>query len=246
MRLYAMKNLNHIANNNCFGQFCKAESNKLQEKSSPSVFKESNHAADFTADSFNHLNVDCLKLISESDGHPSPVVECENGQADRDALLMSGIRFSSIQNAESYVHTKVIAGVAYCESGNDSKDVKESAPAYIKRKVPHTMNIKAAEKILTDDAQNEVPYLTAMQETQVFQSPAFLGANSSRGRWCRQIQQSSSGSGDLIAVGADGRGGRIKVLKSQEQFLGGSKRPKHGAKPRSQFNMEHFFVKQTR
>lgn len=48
------------------------------------------------------------------------------------------------------------------------------------------------------------------------------GANRSAGRWYRQIQ-SSSGSGDLIAVGPDGRGGMIKVLKSHEQIFVGSR-----------------------
>ncbi|KAK8966856.1 hypothetical protein KSP40_PGU004112 [Platanthera guangdongensis] len=74
------------------------------------------------------------------------------------------------------------------------------------------------------------------------------GANRSAGRWCRPIQSSSS-SGDLITVGPDGRGGMIKVLKSNEQIFVGSriqvdsKMPKHVAKPRSQFNIEHFFEK---
>jgi len=46
------------------------------------------------------------------------------------------------------------------------------------------------------------------------------------GKWCKRGQNSESSSsakrssnGDLIAVGADGRGGRIKVLRTPTQIL---------------------------
>jgi len=45
------------------------------------------------------------------------------------------------------------------------------------------------------------------------------------GKWCKRGQNSESSSakrssnGDLIAVGADGRGGRIKVLRTPNQIL---------------------------
>ncbi|KAG9455285.1 hypothetical protein H6P81_008189 [Aristolochia fimbriata] len=90
-------------------------------------------------------------------------------------------------------------------------------------------------------------------------SPALMGpegASRYLGKWCKRglNKVSSSGlSGDLIAVGADGRGGKIKVLKSPSQPLDGDnsfpilpKRCKFGIKEnRSQgsLQIEHYFIK---
>lgn len=145
---------------------------------------------------------------------------------------------------------------------HDSTSGEEGDPTIITRKVTHEMNMRAmaTEQILTDVIPKEVPYFVAKKDSKVCGSPASLGkpcfsgsvdtegANRSAGRWCGQIQSSSS-SGDLIAVGPDGRGGMIKVLKSQQQifagsrFQGSSKMLKHVGMPRSQFNIEHFFEK---
>lgn len=51
------------------------------------------------------------------------------------------------------------------------------------------------------------------------------GGNSSVGKWCKKVpnvfshlrMQASKKNGDLIAVGADGRGGRVKVLRAHDQ-----------------------------
>lgn len=51
------------------------------------------------------------------------------------------------------------------------------------------------------------------------------GTNRYLGKWCKRgqskgsldMQGTSPSSGDLIAVGSDGRGGRIKVLRSLNQ-----------------------------
>ncbi|KAK7274305.1 hypothetical protein RIF29_15388 [Crotalaria pallida] len=93
-------------------------------------------------------------------------------------------------------------------------------------------------------------------------SGGLLGPDGTRrylGKWCKRGQNSAStsakgsGNGDLIAVGADGRGGRIKALRSSNQtFSDGkenslsSKRLKLGSKPNSLpskgcLQMEHFF-----
>ncbi|KAK7382051.1 hypothetical protein VNO80_00713 [Phaseolus coccineus] len=83
------------------------------------------------------------------------------------------------------------------------------------------------------------------------------------GKWCKRGQKSESSSakrssnGDLIAVGADGRGGRIKVLRTPSQILSGgkensasSKRSKLGDKTSSLHSqgclqIEHFFGRVT-
>ncbi|KAE9605375.1 hypothetical protein Lal_00025419 [Lupinus albus] len=83
------------------------------------------------------------------------------------------------------------------------------------------------------------------------------------GKWCKRGQNSEpasakgSGNGDLIAVGADGRGGRTKALRSSNQtFSDGkesslsSKRLKFGSKTNSVqskgcLQIEHFFGRAT-
>ncbi|XP_061349802.1 uncharacterized protein LOC133295040 [Gastrolobium bilobum] len=81
------------------------------------------------------------------------------------------------------------------------------------------------------------------------------------GKWCKRGQNSESTSakgssnGDLIAVGADGRGGKIKVLRTPNQIFSdgkensvSSKRLKFGQKPSSlqskgYLQIEHFFAR---
>ncbi|GMN45067.1 hypothetical protein TIFTF001_014258 [Ficus carica] len=85
------------------------------------------------------------------------------------------------------------------------------------------------------------------------------GTNRYLGKWCKWGQNketrgvNTTSSGDLIAIGADGRGGRIKVLRSLNQSSLdhketsiGVKRFKNGAKTNSQpsrgcLQIEHFF-----
>ncbi|KAL2336038.1 hypothetical protein Fmac_010484 [Flemingia macrophylla] len=93
-------------------------------------------------------------------------------------------------------------------------------------------------------------------------SGGLLGPDGTRrylGKWCKRGLNSESSTakhssnGDLIAVGADGRGGKIKVLRTPSQILSGgkensasSKRLKFGAKTSSLqsqgcLQIDHFF-----
>ncbi|KAK4738838.1 hypothetical protein R3W88_002535 [Solanum pinnatisectum] len=86
------------------------------------------------------------------------------------------------------------------------------------------------------------------------------GTNRHLGKWCKKgqnkgsagLQGSGAGSGDLISVGADGRGGRIKVLRSinqaslDKESTVSIKRCKSGTKTGSSqsqgcLQIEHFF-----
>ncbi|XP_064992130.1 uncharacterized protein LOC135628992 isoform X3 [Musa acuminata AAA Group] len=91
--------------------------------------------------------------------------------------------------------------------------------------------------------------------------PGVLGTsivNKNVGRWCKQVlkkpssslgMEASKSSGDLIAVGADGRGGRIKILRSGGHSLSmqpqspSSKKSKYEANRTSQLQIERFFRK---
>ncbi|KAK4411442.1 hypothetical protein Sango_0217200 [Sesamum angolense] len=91
------------------------------------------------------------------------------------------------------------------------------------------------------------------------------GTNWHLGKWCKKaknqvsttssagLDRSNARAGDLIAVGADGRGGRIKVMRSLDQSsldikdtLPWAKKCKHAAKPnklqrQGYLQIEHFF-----
>ncbi|XP_021767145.1 E3 ubiquitin-protein ligase TRAIP [Chenopodium quinoa] len=86
------------------------------------------------------------------------------------------------------------------------------------------------------------------------------GANRYLGKWCKRPQSksslgSSSNTDTLIAEGADGRGGRVKVLRSLNQasmdardIITSAKRPKSvtkssGMQSQGCLQMEHFFKK---
>ncbi|WCJ22708.1 RING/U-box superfamily protein [Euphorbia peplus] len=87
------------------------------------------------------------------------------------------------------------------------------------------------------------------------------GTNRYLGKWCKRSQSKGEGagasSGNLIAVGSDGRGGRVKVLRSLNQVLDdgkenstAAKRFKHGSKSSSRqspgsLQIEHFFGRAT-
>ncbi|KAL0538149.1 hypothetical protein IC582_027148 [Cucumis melo] len=88
-------------------------------------------------------------------------------------------------------------------------------------------------------------------------SGGLLGPNGSNmylGKWCKRGQTNGSSamqgsrSGELIAVGADGRGGQIKVLRSQNESSlsdatsAGTKRFKNGVK-NVNMRIENFFSK---
>ncbi|KGN45695.1 uncharacterized protein LOC101218841 isoform X2 [Cucumis sativus] len=80
------------------------------------------------------------------------------------------------------------------------------------------------------------------------------GSNMYLGKWCKRGQTNDSSamqgsrSGELIAVGADGRGGQIKVLRSQNESSlsdatsAGTKRFKNGVK-NVNMRIENFFSK---
>nr|GMC80006.1 43kDa postsynaptic protein [Ipomoea batatas] len=90
------------------------------------------------------------------------------------------------------------------------------------------------------------------------------GTNWHLGKWCKKVQNkgstpafqgSTTVAGDLIAVGADGRGGRVKVLRSSNHKAlennnasASAKRIKYGVKASSMqsqgcLQIEHFFSK---
>ncbi|KAG8391879.1 hypothetical protein BUALT_Bualt01G0232800 [Buddleja alternifolia] len=95
------------------------------------------------------------------------------------------------------------------------------------------------------------------------------GTNWHLGKWCKKgqnqgsttlsegLQRPNARSGDLIAVGADGRGGKIKVMRSLHQSSLDikdtsywAKKSKHGARtnmlqPQGCLQIEHFFQRRT-
>ncbi|KAL3622161.1 hypothetical protein CASFOL_033572 [Castilleja foliolosa] len=79
------------------------------------------------------------------------------------------------------------------------------------------------------------------------------GTNWHLGKWCKKARGSNSRSGDLIAVGADGRGGQIKVMRHLDQSSLDIKDTSSWAKkskpvtkpsklqPEGHLKIEHFF-----
>ncbi|XP_020578991.1 E3 ubiquitin-protein ligase TRAIP-like [Phalaenopsis equestris] len=226
VKQYAMENSNR-------NQICRSERTNPQKISSPPVYEENKCAVDWNMDSCNCIDVDNLNLISDSNDYPNLVVKREDGRGDPNAPPISGVGFYSMLNAPAYTMV-----------GNDSKDGEDDS----------------TEKILMSGIQKGVPCYAAKNEAQTCitsacsGNPSFPGSHVSEkayrsmSRWRKHAQPISS-SGDLIVVGADGRGGRIKVLKTRDECLGdsmltvGAKRQKWETKSKCQFHIEHFFEK---
>ncbi|GAV85473.1 zf-RING_2 domain-containing protein [Cephalotus follicularis] len=128
--------------------------------------------------------------------------------------------------------------------------------------------------LLSDDIEEVQPKLNTKKESSSpfpLSKPADIcfsggligpdGTTRYLGKWCKRgqgdgsvaMQGSNASSGDLIAIGADGRGGRIKVLRSLNQYSQdgqeasvSAKRFKYGAKTSNLqtqgcLQIEHFF-----
>ncbi|KAL4186570.1 hypothetical protein AMTRI_Chr09g14760 [Amborella trichopoda] len=104
--------------------------------------------------------------------------------------------------------------------------------------VNRPLDTSLQESLVAESLENISSFIPITKETSVvhidsISTPGFIGSMGSSMRasakWCRPAQSEacSSGSsiprhgvsGDLIAVGSDGRGGRIKVLRSQNSFF---------------------------
>ncbi|KAH7692365.1 TRAF-interacting protein [Dioscorea alata] len=124
-----------------------------------------------------------------------------------------------------------------------------------------TNSTKDVEAVLADAVHKH--QLSANKDLQAHESAACPRQDFTRrnvSKWGRLAEHKSSASASigtqaqvnkrsLITVGADGRGGKIKVLRAHDQYLGvkeqklASKRCKLGANQSGQFQIEHFFEK---
>lgn len=144
---------------------------------------------------------------------------------------------------------------------NDCSFMKETPGLLLK-------DIRQVQSSLQTKAETSSPILLAEPGDRCFAGGLLGpdGGNMYLGKWCKRVQNkapvlggstygSSNGSDGLIAMGADGRGGRVKVLRSANQMtmntkesLVSTKRLKPGAKSnimQSQgcLQIEHFFGK---
>ncbi|XP_048320747.2 uncharacterized protein LOC107432929 [Ziziphus jujuba] len=134
------------------------------------------------------------------------------------------------------------------------------------------VNIDEDVALLHDNGTHDEPMLNIRKESPLppsLSNPGNIcfsggllgpdGSNRYLGKWCKrgpnkEVRQGlSTNTGDLIAVGADGKGGRIKILRSLNQSTlefkessGGAKRCKNGAKSSNMqsqgcLQIEHFF-----
>ncbi|CAL5339969.1 unnamed protein product [Camellia sinensis] len=146
-------------------------------------------------------------------------------------------------------------------SRSDGKvDMTKTSSAAMDEDVLLLDDIKQVQSFLHIEKETPCPVLIPQAGNICF-SGGLLGPDGTTrhlGKWCKRTQGKGSAvtsSGTLISVGADGRGGKIKVLRSLNQSsLDGretstlAKRCKYGAKTsslqsRGCLQMEHFFGK---
>ncbi|KAE8699777.1 hypothetical protein F3Y22_tig00110570pilonHSYRG00192 [Hibiscus syriacus] len=174
--------------------------------------------------------------------HSSPDLKCQNREnITRDSATPMSKAVSDIDVQEATVFE--FSGSRTCSNIDDSTTVA----AFLKP----IFNIKTA-----------TPSHQLSEQGNICFSGGLLGPDGTRrhlGKWCKRgkvhAKGSAKNSGNLIAVGADGRGGKIKVMRSMNQSSWGDKenpvsvkRLKCGGKQNSLqsqgcLQIEHFFGK---
>ncbi|KAJ8650333.1 hypothetical protein MRB53_003356 [Persea americana] len=227
---------------------------------------------DLETDSFYWIDEDAQEIspIAPQQSGPEVLIQAKFCKVDNQKSGTSHSEASSGSHTEALVHGK--SSPVGCFSSNNGTEIDGGYK--LERATDedelHVSNPSlAAEVLLPNIVLEKKPLLPIKRETPEGLEPIICpgnqcvpgglgseGAKKFAGKWCRQAQSKVSSSetsaGDLIAVGADGRGGRIKVLRAQNQLAGSGsplwpKRCKHGAKQSGQsrgcLQIEHFFVK---
>ncbi|KAG1360772.1 putative E3 ubiquitin-protein ligase TRAIP-like [Cocos nucifera] len=176
----------------------------------------------------------------------------EKGSLER-VVDRSAAQIPSTEASSTYKHVRHESWNSGINMKNDEKGSLEKVVDGSGTQMASSSQTK--EILLIDDITRQSPSMAIKRETQDSDSVASPGGNRSVGKWCKQVpsvssylrMQASKRNGDLIAVGADGRGGRVKVLRAHDQVnksqTSWSKSNQHGAKQSGQSQIDHFFVK---
>ncbi|PIA49135.1 hypothetical protein AQUCO_01300180v1 [Aquilegia coerulea] len=204
----------------------------------------------------NHFKVDIKK--SGVSGRRTDIANMDslaNGQRNSFGLSTSCV------NSKTVMHNTVIDVMEedVVHINNPSSAVEESSADEIMEIPPFNIRKEVSSPVPNPNSGNSGDHCFA---------GGLLGpdgANRYLGKWCKRaqpkgsilssttLQEPSTSTGDLFAAGADGRGGRVKILRSQNH-LGSSvlpKRSKSGSKQSSQqsqgcMQIDHFFAKADR
>ncbi|XP_020241047.1 uncharacterized protein LOC109819655 isoform X1 [Asparagus officinalis] len=212
------------------------------------VPNERDSVIDLEADSC-FMDEDGFGLSPKMNKHPTPDSDFQESPIySKGAILKNPEHLSA--NQEIGVADKPLS--SYINRKNEDKGISEQLKA---KKVTHVASATwMTETIIIDDISKQTPTTALKKEAQTHNSAVnsggLFGSESANrtGKWCRS---SSFGTGasnvELISVGSDGRGGRIKVLRDHDQSLDVKaktlrpKKQKHGTQRSGQFHIEHFF-----
>ncbi|XP_020113254.1 E3 ubiquitin-protein ligase TRAIP [Ananas comosus] len=190
-------------------------------------------------------------LISSKDNTINDETDLESSFfVDEDDL---GLPRKSSESPSSASDSKMLVNL--CKAFRSGYDVRDAFGKMEEGNATDTSSMWTKEILLIDDITKQSTSHLANKGIQANEAISCPGANRNIGKWSRTSTMASSlgmqaakRSGDLIAVGADGRGGRIKVLRSLDRSLEEKvqtlrpKKHKLGANS-GQFQIEHFFGK---
>ncbi|KAK4593846.1 hypothetical protein RGQ29_017789 [Quercus rubra] len=201
--------------------------------------------------------LDSSKFSTVPCGLSNPVSRCQIGEDVTEQTttpLMS--EEASDLNKETKVHRlDNLVGHLGSKTGINN-DVGKTHATLDKDVILVPDDVTEVEPILNIRKESPSP-LPLSEPGDICFSGGFLGPDGTNrylGKWCKRGLSKESNTGNLIAVGADGRGGRIKVLRSSSQSSldgketsVGAKRFKSGAKTSNSqssqgcLQIEHFF-----
>ncbi|KAJ0964073.1 hypothetical protein J5N97_029195 [Dioscorea zingiberensis] len=247
----------------------------LQKDPTLLTYKECKNTIDLDDDKFLSKDLDASISFKNKESlaaHPSyhqnlPKV---NQGADAQSYYFGQEHVSSFHNNGASSHPQIsLADDSLISSGFRQKDGWSTRREVLERNVKDVSSpTKGVETVLVDAVQKQQfsanKHLQGHESVACLRDPIFPGhvvhevASRNVSKWCRIAEQKASPSvttqaqinkRSLITVGADGRGGRIKVLRAHDQYLDTKeqkllpKRYKRGANQSGQCQIEHFFRK---
>ncbi|XP_073012118.1 uncharacterized protein [Typha latifolia] len=213
-----------------------------------SAHEDDNKVVDLETDTSFYKD-DALGLPSESLKNPPHASEKEK------SYMLRQHPSTFITAEASFIENTNIANRFSYSDISSKLDERSILETSVDRSMARTNSTWNKEVLLIDDITKQNNSLAGGNGAKAQEATACPGAKRSVTKWCKTLtipssleKQAAKNNGDLIAIGGDGRGGRVKVLRALNRFTDDKRQTfwpeKHklGSKG-GQSQIEHFFGK---
>ncbi|KAL5062336.1 hypothetical protein RYX36_024073 [Vicia faba] len=250
--LKVSKNVENKINSNSDVSTANKFSSKEQSKQSPTPKSGMDLNKNDNLKSLLSLKIDNSKATENKDVDIDCIIIDENEYKDHNKVDLAKPETAPVSKTKTSLQG--ICNLDESSRFDSDTEMTDITAATMDDDVTLQANAKQAQPIV--NIRKESP-LTTSSSVDICFSGGLLGPDGSQrflGKWCKRGQNGESTKGNLISVGADGRGGTVKVLRNPSQpFSDGkensvaSKRLKvgpnkaSGMQSRGNLQIEHFF-----